>query len=88
MSASLIICKRNRAPKSAVSSFRAKRSHGVGRRLVAVAEEWARQHGLKSIVVRSRATREAAHRFYLREGYTQTKTSAVFTKSFGDVSSD
>jgi hypothetical protein len=36
---------------------------------------------LKSIVVRSRATREAAHRFYLREGYTQTKTSAVFTKS-------
>jgi GNAT superfamily N-acetyltransferase len=57
------------------------RSRGIGRRLVAVAEEWARQQGLKSIVVRSRATREAAHRFYLREGYTQTKTSAVFTKS-------
>jgi GNAT superfamily N-acetyltransferase len=57
------------------------RSRGIGRRLVAVAEEWALQQGLKSIVVRSRATREAAHRFYLREGYTQTKTSAVFTKS-------
>jgi GNAT superfamily N-acetyltransferase len=56
------------------------RSRGIGRRLVAVAEEWALQQGLKSIVVRSRATREAAHRFYLREGYTQTKTSAVFTK--------
>jgi hypothetical protein len=24
--------------------------------------------------------REAAHRFYLREGYERTKTSAVFTK--------
>jgi GNAT superfamily N-acetyltransferase len=56
------------------------RSRGIGRRLVAVAEDWALQQGLKSIVVRSRATREAAHRFYLREGYTQTKTSAVFTK--------
>jgi GNAT superfamily N-acetyltransferase len=61
------------------------RSRGIGRRLVAVAEEWALQRGLKSIVVRSRATREAAHRFYLREGYTQTKTSAVFTKSLGQV---
>jgi hypothetical protein len=45
-----------------------------------VAEEWARQQGLGNIVVRSRATREAAHRFYLREGYAQTKISAVFTK--------
>ena len=57
-----------------------ERSRGIGRRLVAVAEKWALQRELKSIVVRSRATREAAHRFYLREGYTQTKTSAVFTK--------
>ncbi len=59
------------------------RSRGIGRRLVAVAEEWALQQGLKSIVVRSRATREAAHRFYLREGYSITKTSAVFTKELG-----
>lgn len=57
------------------------RSRGIGRRLVALAEEWALRQGLKGIVVRSRATREAAHRFYLREGYTQTKTSAVFTKT-------
>lgn len=57
-----------------------ERNSGIGRRLVAIAEEWARQQGLGNIVVRSRATRDAAHRFYLREGYTQTKTSAVFTK--------
>jgi len=45
------------------------------------AEVWARAHGFGSILVRSQVTREDAHRFYLREGYTQTKTSAVFAKS-------
>ena len=29
---------------------------------------------------RSQIAREAAHRFYLREGFARTKTSAVFTK--------
>lgn len=57
------------------------RGGGVGRSLVACAEQWALQRGLKSMVVRSQIAREAAHRFYLREGYARTKTSAVFTKS-------
>jgi hypothetical protein len=35
------------------------------------------------MVVRSQMAREAAHRFYVREGYRQTKTSAVFSKSLG-----
>lgn len=56
------------------------RSGGIGRRLVARAEEWAAQRGLTSVVVRSQIAREGAHRFYLREGYQRTKTSAVFTK--------
>lgn len=56
------------------------RSRGIGRRLVARAEQWALQRGQTSMLVRSRISREAAHRFYLREGYTRTKTSAVFTK--------
>lgn len=59
------------------------RSGGIGRRLVERAEEWATQRGLKSILVRSQVAREAAHRFYLREGYERIKTSAVFTKSLG-----
>lgn len=58
----------------------AHRNQGIGARLVRAAEEWARERGLDRVVVRSRSTREAAHRFYLREGYEQTKTSAVFTK--------
>ena len=57
-----------------------RRSRGIGRVLVTRAEQWAMQRGLKSVVVRSQIAREAAHNFYLREGYARTKTSVVFTK--------
>jgi (aminoalkyl)phosphonate N-acetyltransferase len=56
------------------------RNKGIGRELVARAEQWAVQQGVSSVVVRSQIAREAAHRFYLREGYRLTKTSAVFSK--------
>lgn len=56
------------------------RSAGIGRQLVARAEEWVRERGVPQMLVRSRDSREAAHRFYLREGYRRSKTSAVFSK--------
>lgn len=56
------------------------RSTGIGQELVRKAEQWASAQGISRMVVRSRVTREAAHRFYLREGYSLTKTSAVFSK--------
>jgi GNAT superfamily N-acetyltransferase len=56
------------------------RGGGIGRQLVAKAEQWAKEQGVQNMLVRSRVTREGAHRFYVREGYTQTKISAVFTK--------
>jgi predicted N-acetyltransferase YhbS len=56
------------------------RSLGVGRRLCAEIEAWSRNKGLMVVRVTSRSTREDAHRFYLREGYRLTKTSAVFEK--------
>ena len=56
------------------------RSRGIGRVLVARAEQWALERGLNSVVVRCQIAREDAHSFYLREGYARTKTSAVFTK--------
>lgn len=59
------------------------RGGGIGRRLVARAEKWAGERGLKSVLVRSQIAREGAHRFYLREGYERTKTSAVFKKRLG-----
>ena len=57
------------------------RSTGIGRRLCRQAEVWSRRQGAKKIRVTSRSTREAAHRFYLRDGYHQSKISMVFEKA-------
>lgn len=57
------------------------RNHGIGKELLARAESWAQSKGLTNMIVRSRITREAAHRFYRREGYELIKTSAVFSKT-------
>jgi GNAT superfamily N-acetyltransferase len=57
------------------------RGCGVGRRLCAEIEEWARSQGIPVVRVRSQMKREDAHRFYLRDGYRQVKTSLVFEKS-------
>ena len=56
------------------------RSGGVGKDLLEAAERWAREHGCRTMTVRSRITRERAHRFYEREGYRRVKTSHVFGK--------
>lgn len=56
------------------------RSDGIGRRLISQAEKWVADQSSTRIIVRSRTTREAAHRFYLREGYSMIKTSLVFSK--------
>jgi GNAT superfamily N-acetyltransferase len=56
------------------------RSLGTGRRLCAEVERWSREKGVMVVRVTSRASRGDAHRFYLREGFEQIKTSAVFEK--------
>ena len=56
------------------------RSLGVGKRLCAEVEQWALRQKVSIVRVTSRSTREGAHRFYLREGFTHTKTSLVFEK--------
>ena len=56
------------------------RGLGVGRKLCEEVEHWSREKGLSVVRVTSRSTREAAHRFYLRDGYRLVKTSAVFEK--------
>jgi GNAT superfamily N-acetyltransferase len=57
------------------------RGLGVGKRLCEEVEQWAREQGLDRVRVRSQIKREDAHRFYLRDGYRQVKTSLVFEKS-------
>jgi ribosomal protein S18 acetylase RimI-like enzyme len=53
---------------------------GLGRALVAAAEQWAAGRGLASLTVRSRSTRDAAHAFYRALGFEDVKTSLVFRK--------
>lgn len=56
------------------------RNRGIGLELCRHVEAWAWQRGLGKVRVTSRSTREAAHRFYLRQGYEAVKTSLVFEK--------
>ena len=56
------------------------RGDGVGKGLVAAADAWAAAHGCQRLIVATRVTRERAHRFYLREGFSLDKTSHFFGK--------
>jgi GNAT superfamily N-acetyltransferase len=57
------------------------RSIGTGRLLVERGEQWARERGLAVIGLHSNIIRERAHAFYLRLGYTITKSQKVFRKT-------
>ncbi|MFC4159682.1 GNAT family N-acetyltransferase [Chitinimonas lacunae] len=59
----------------------AARGSGIGARLLLEAEAWARLRGVAEIELRSNIRREDAHRFYLRQGYLQSKTSYTFRKA-------
>jgi GNAT superfamily N-acetyltransferase len=56
------------------------RGRGVGRALLAAAEEWARERGCRYVRVRSKVERTAAHAFYEHVGYVQFKTQKNFRK--------
>jgi GNAT superfamily N-acetyltransferase len=60
------------------------RGMGIGKRLCEKAEKWGREHGMAALRVTSRSTRPDAHRFYLRDGYREVKTSVVFEKRLQD----
>jgi GNAT superfamily N-acetyltransferase len=57
------------------------RSVGAGRLLAERGEQWARERGLAVIGLHSNIIRERAHAFYLRLGYTITKSQKVFRKT-------
>ena len=57
------------------------RGAGIGAGLIRAAEAWARAEGCARIRVRSRETRERAHRFYEREGYARNKVQLVLHKA-------
>ena len=57
------------------------RGAGVGRELVEAAAGWAGARGCQRLMVATRVTRERAHRFYLREGFSLDKTSHIFERA-------
>jgi ribosomal protein S18 acetylase RimI-like enzyme len=57
------------------------RGGGIGAKLTAEGERWARERGYPRIRVRSRVARERAHHFYERLGYRERKTQKVFDKA-------
>ena len=59
----------------------AHRSEGIGAKLLAQAETWAREKSLPEIRVHSNVIRERAHPFYERNGYTRIKAQCYFTKT-------
>jgi GNAT superfamily N-acetyltransferase len=59
---------------------REARRLGVGKALVAAAEEWTRGQGMKNIFVRSNVVRPDSHPFYENLGYRRAKTQHFYLK--------
>lgn len=59
---------------------RAARRTGIGRALVAAAEQWAAARRLQVISVRSNVARAESHPFYERLGYHRIKTQHAYAK--------
>jgi GNAT superfamily N-acetyltransferase len=60
-----------------------RRRAGIGRRLIAEAEQWAASRGLRQMSVRSNVAQEESHPFYEAQGYRRTKTQQVYRKPIG-----
>lgn len=56
------------------------RRAGVGKALVATAEQWAADIGTPHVFLRSNILRQESHPFYESIGYTRTKTQHAYTK--------
>lgn len=59
------------------------RGQGIGRLLLEWAEDWATKQGVSIVRLWSTTSRERAHRFYERLGYTKIKTQYSFAKAVG-----
>ena len=57
------------------------RRQGIGKQLLAVAEQWAKDRGITMMRLNSGATRKEAHMFYRNLGYNNEKAQLTFTKS-------
>lgn len=58
------------------------RRAGVGKALVAAAEQWAIESGTPHVFLRSNILRQESHPFYESIGYTRTKTQHAYSRHF------
>lgn len=56
------------------------RGRGIGKALMARAEEWARERGFRDVSLRTNIIRKETHRFYEALGYEITKTQYKMKK--------
>jgi len=56
------------------------RREGIGRSLVQRAEQWARELGAMTVIVRSNTQRIESHHFYPALGFSTSKTQTVYRK--------
>jgi len=61
------------------------RRRGIGRALVAKAEDWAKTVSAEAVVVRSNAKRVESHFFYPALGYSSIKTQLVYRKALASA---
>lgn len=59
------------------------RGKGLGKNLMAAAEQWAQANGCTEVSLRSNVIRKEAHEFYRGLGYELYKTSVAFRKAIG-----
>jgi GNAT superfamily N-acetyltransferase len=57
-----------------------QRRQGIGRRLIAAAETWARQAGRAHLLLHTAVIRTEAHAFYAALGYEKSSTSIEFQR--------
>lgn len=61
-----------------------RRRQGIGSRLIAAAETWARQSGRSRLLLRTNVVRTAAHAFFVALGYEGSSTQLEFIRHLSD----
>ncbi len=61
-----------------------RRRQGIGSRLIAAAETWARQSGLSRLLLRTDVIRTSAHAFFVALGYDRSSTQLEFIRHLSE----
>jgi len=59
------------------------RGRGIGKLMLAAAEQWAQENGFNRMKVYCNTRRKEAHAFYSASGFTEQKEQKVFTRAIG-----